>query len=91
MEIQSGEIFAFFPSYSFSEFAEAYKLSLKEKAAKQLFKRLNAYAGAIKTLIKDELRQWPMRAFVKNPFPLEFNFSNKSGMAATVKLVDASS
>ncbi len=89
---RTGEpVFAFFSSCPFEEFVEIYGLDGKKTSSKQLFQRLHAYAEAIKTLIKDELRQWPMRAFVKDPFPLKFNFSNRQEMAATVTILDVNS
>jgi len=77
-------LFAFFSSCSFEEFVESYGLDDKKKSSKQLLRRVRGYAEAIKALLKEEIRRWPMRAFVNPPLPREFQFSNRLGMAASV-------
>ena len=85
LQERKGEpLFLFFSSDSFEEFIEAYGLDSKKKSSKQLFQRLRRYAEAIKNLLKEEIRCWPMRAFVDPPLPREFHFSSRFGMAASV-------
>ena len=83
-EDEGKPVFVFFPSISFEEFIEIYGLEGREKSFKQLFQRLRGYAESIKVLLNDELRRWPMRAFVSPPLPREFHFSNRLGMTASV-------
>jgi len=85
-ESDRAPLFVFFSSCSFEEFVETYGLDGKKKSSKQLFQRLCGYAEAIKALLKEELRRWPMRAFIKPPLPRQFQFSNKRGMAAAVTI-----
>ena len=77
-------LFVYFSSFTFREFCEDYKLNAKDKSSKQLFKRLQGYAEKIKDSLKEEIRQWPMRAFVNARLSREFQFSNRLGMAAAV-------
>jgi len=85
-ESDRAPLFVFFSSCSFEEFVETYGLDGKKKSSKQLFQRLCGYAEAIKALLKEELRRWPMRAFIKPPLPRQFQFSNKRGMVAAVTI-----
>ncbi len=77
-------LFVFFQSDSFEEFIETHGLDCKKKSTKQLFRRLCGFAESIKALLKEELRLWPMRAFVDPPLPRTFHFSNRLGMTASV-------
>jgi hypothetical protein len=83
-EREGEPVFVFCLSLAFEDFVEIYGLEGREKSFRQIFQRLRGYAEAIKVLLNEELRQWPMRAFVNPPLPREFHFSNRLGMVASV-------
>jgi hypothetical protein len=86
-------VFVFSPSDTVEDFCDLYGLNAKAKPAKLLFKRLRGYSMAIQELLRQMLRQWPMRVFVRPPKPREYKFTNDLGLAATVWmfLLDTSS